>query len=76
MTAHILYRMWNAEGKLIYIGISRSAMVRLSGHSLKNAEKNIAKHPSEDNWNKLVALRRERKDFEMRIQEQKCPFWL
>ena len=56
--------------------ITLSAMVRLSRHRLKNAEKNFAKHPSEDNWNKLVALRRERKDFEMRIQEQKCPFWL
>jgi len=31
-TTHILYRMWDAKEELIYIGISRSAMVRLSQH--------------------------------------------
>ena len=31
-TTHILYRMWDAKEELIYIGISRSAMVRLSEH--------------------------------------------
>tara|TARA_R100000322_G_C5409304_1_gene183423 strand:- start:423 stop:872 length:450 start_codon:yes stop_codon:yes gene_type:complete len=31
-TTHILYRMWNAKEELIYIGISKSAIVRLSQH--------------------------------------------
>jgi len=31
-TLNILYRLWNAENKLLYIGISKSAMVRLSEH--------------------------------------------
>jgi hypothetical protein len=59
-----LYRHFDAEGRLLYVGISKNAVCRLNGHQSKSwyddlARVEIEKHPSRDHalYAESVAIR-------------------
>lgn len=56
-----LYRHFDAEGVLLYVGISRSAAARLASHEQSNWDQQIARVDVQWFENRAAALRAERK---------------